>query len=584
MSGNFPSELAAEIYQHQQTKEQLHAVLDAMPGTVSWLSADLTYLGANRLLAHYCNLAPEAFIGRPLGFLNPEGNQFTQFVRQFFANSHKTADRTEITRGPSTFLTVAQKYNHDQSAVFIEIDISDRKAIEAQLELANQQFSQANMELAQATVIKDEMLVNMANIHAELARATRLKDEFLANMSHELRTPLNAVLGMSEALLDELCGVLDARQRRAITSIAQSGQHLLELINDILDLAKIESGKLELYCQAVPITALLQASIDCVRQLAAQRHIAISTHIEPGVEQVWLDDRRFRQVLINLLSNAIKFTLDGGAVRLRVEPGADRLGVRFIVEDTGIGIAPEHLPQLFEPFIQIDSRLNRQYAGTGMGLALVRRIVELHQGRVRVTSQVGQGSQFVVEGPWECSEMAIARSAPAIVPAPASPMPTSPMPTSPMPTVDELPATANPVDTATANPVATKRILIADDNVLNTYLFSEYLQEEGYQVVLARNGQEALESLQQSVFDLIIMDIQMPVMDGLTTIGQLRQQDQFQHLPIIALTALAMPGDQQRCLQAGATEYIPKPVQLKHLTRRIHHWLTGPELGVEPVI
>jgi signal transduction histidine kinase/ActR/RegA family two-component response regulator len=574
MSGNFPSELAAEIYQHQQTKEQLHAVLDAMPGTVSWLSADLTYLGANRLLAHYCNLAPEAFVGRPLGFLNPEGNQFTQFVRQFFANP-QTADRTEITRGRSTFLTVAQKYNHNQAAVFIEIDISDRKAIEAQLEEANQQYSQANLNLAQATVIKDEMLANMANIHAELARATRLKDEFLASMSHELRTPLNAVLGMSEALLDELCGELEARQRRAIEAIAQSGQHLLELINDILDLAKIESGKLELHCQAVPITGLLQSSVDCVRQLAAARNIAISTRIDPAVNYVWLDDRRFRQVLINLLSNAIKFTLDGGAVSVRVEPGRGdprsvgdhRLGVCFTVEDTGIGIAPEHLPQLFEPFIQIDSRLNRQYAGTGMGLALVRRIVELHQGRVRVVSEVGRGSQFVLEGPWECSATAIGRSAPLLTPTPLPPLPELPLSPPLLP------------HNATA-----KRILIADDNVLNTYLFSEYLQEEGYQVVLARNGQEALDLLRQTAFDLIIMDIQMPVMDGLTTIGQLRQQDQFQHLPIIALTALAMPGDQQRCLQAGATEYIPKPVQLKHLTRRIQHWLTVPEPVAEPVI
>jgi CheY-like chemotaxis protein len=409
----------------------------------------------------------------------------------------------------------------------------------------------------------------MANIHAELARATRLKDEFLASMSHELRTPLNAVLGMSEALLDELCGGLEARQRRAIEAIAQSGQHLLELINDILDLAKIESGKLELHCQAVPVTGLLQSSVDCVRQLAAQRNIAISTRIDPSVDYVWLDDRRFRQVLINLLSNAIKFTLDGGAVSVRVDRGRDRLGVCFTVEDTGIGIAPEHLPQLFEPFIQIDSRLNRQYAGTGMGLALVRRIVELHQGRVRVVSAVGRGSQFVLEGPWECSAMAVGRSAPPLDPTPLPP---------PVDPEFCLSPSKNPPN-ATA-----KRILIADDNVLNTYLFSEYLQEEGYQVVLARNGQEALDLLRQTAFDLIIMDIQMPVMDGLTTIGQLRQQDQFQHLPIIALTALAMPGDQQRCLQAGATEYIPKPVQLKHLTRRIQHWLTVPEPVAEPVI
>jgi signal transduction histidine kinase len=546
MSLNFHSELVAEIYHHQQTKEQLHAVLDAMPGTVSWLSSDLIYLGVNRMLSNYCNLTPDCFVGRSLGFLNPEGNQFTQFVRQFFVGPRSSA-RMEITRGRSTFLTVAQKYNQNQSAVFIEIDISDRKAIEAQLEAANHQFSQANQELERATMIKDEMLVNMANIHAELARATRLKDEFLANMSHELRTPLNAVLGMSEALLDELCGVLDERQRKAVATIAQSGQHLLALINDILDLAKIESGKLELHYEGVRSDLLLQSSLDFVRQLAHQKQIRLTPVIDPRVPQLWLDERRFRQVLINLLSNAVKFTLPGGAITLRLEQLSDPQWVCLAVEDTGIGIAPEHLPQLFDPFVQIDSSLNRQYAGTGMGLALVRRIVELHQGTVRVVSQVGQGSQFIIEGPWCCVEPIDPVIVPEVPPLPERRSPIVPWP---------------------------KRILLADDNALNQLLFSEYLQEEGYQVVQARNGQEALDAaLGSTPFDLILMDIQMPTMDGLTTIRQLRQQSQFEHLPIIAVTALAMPGDQQRCLQAGATEYIPKPVQLKHLIHRIQHWL-----------
>ncbi len=553
MSLNFHSELVAEIYHHQQTKEQLHAVLDAMPGTVSWLSSDLTYLGVNRMLANYCHLTPDCFVGRSLGFLNPEGNQFTQFVRQFFAGP-QLSSRMEITRGRSTFLTVAQKYNHNQSAVFIEIDISDRKAIEALLEAANQQYSQANLELEQATLIKDEMLVNMANVHAELARATRLKDEFLASMSHELRTPLNAVLGMSEALLDELCGVLDERQRKAVSTIAQSGQHLLALINDILDLAKIESGKLELHYEVVRSDLLLQSSLDFVRQLAQQKQITLTPVIDPRMPQLWLDDRRFRQVLINLLSNAVKFTPEGGTVTLRLTLMPDQQ-ICLAVEDTGIGIAAEDLPQLFEPFVQIDSRLNRQYAGTGMGLALVRRIVELHQGTVRVVSQVGQGSQFIIEGPWHYASPPVSDLATFIL------MP----PDVHQSATNALPATIAPLQ---------KRILLADDNALNTLLFSEYLQEEGYQVVLARNGQEALTSVAQADFDLILMDIQMPIMDGLSTIRQLRQQAQFEHLPIIAVTALAMPGDQQRCLQAGATEYIPKPVQLKHLNQRIQHWLT----------
>ncbi|MBE9030721.1 response regulator [filamentous cyanobacterium LEGE 11480] len=577
MSFDFHSELAAEIHQHQQTKEQLHTVLDALPGTVSWLAADLTYLGVNQQLASYCAMSPEEFVGRPLGFLNPEGNEFTDFAQQFLAGSKRSA-RTEITRGKYTFLTVAQKYNHDQAAVFIELDISERKAIEAQLEQANHQFSQANMELAQATILKDEMLVNMANIHAELARATRMKDEFLANMSHELRTPLNAVLGMSEALLDQVCGDLNDRQRKAVQTIAQSGKHLLELINDILDLAKIESGKLELHYQDVQPAMLFKLSVELVRPAALQKEIAIETIIDPRITAIRLDERRFRQVLINLLSNAVKFTLRGGRITLRLFPTADQKRLCFQVEDTGIGIPADKIDTLFEPFVQIDSDLNRQYSGTGLGLALVRRIVELHQGTVCVESEVEQGSQFTLEVPWD--------QAKHVVPGQISVAPTAPPSVAALPIAENalIPRTTDqsPVDrkSSAADPTAvtkadSKRILLAEDNDLNTLLFSEYLQGEGYEVGLAQNGKEALQLIAQTSFDLVVMDIQMPIMDGLTAIRRLRQQSQFQHLPIIALTALAMPGDQQRCLKAGASEYIPKPVQLKYLAQRIQHWLSA---------
>lgn len=558
MSLDFNSKLAAEIHQHQQTKEQLHTVLDAMPGTVSWLSSELHYLGVNEQLASLCQMTPEEFVGRPLGFMNPEGNEFTTFVAQFFAGDKHSA-QTEITRGSHTYLTIAQKYNHNQAAVFIEIDISDRKAVEAALERANRQLSEANVELAQATIIKDEMLVNMANIHAELTRATRMKDEFLANMSHELRTPLNSILGMSEALLDETCGNLDRRQEKALQTIARSGQHLLELINDILDLAKIESGKLNLQYKTVQVSSLLQSSVELVKQAAAQKRIKIATTIYPTVGAIRLDDRRFRQLLINLLSNAVKFTLADGSVQLSVMPTPDQQRLQFCVVDTGIGIAPEQMQNLFEPFVQIDSRLNRQYSGTGLGLSLVRRIAELHQGSVRVESQVGQGSKFIVEVPWlvgEMTDVAALTTCPGLaIGAHALPEPQ--------------------VELTAAAPLAPacKRILLAEDNALNTLLFSEYLQDEGYQVVVVQNGEEAVASAVQESLDLIVMDIQMPVMDGLTAIQTLRQQARFRDLPIIALTALAMPGDRHRCLQAGASEYITKPVQLKHLAQRIQHWL-----------
>jgi signal transduction histidine kinase len=547
------SELVAEIYQHQRTREQLHTVLDAVPGSISWLDTDLCYLGVNQQLANLCQIPPEQFIGQRLGFLNRRDNPFVEFAQQFFDSAHPF-DRREISLGQHTFLVIAQKYNDDQAAVFIQIDITDRKNIEAQLEIANQQLANANTELAKATLIKDEMLINMNNIYAELARATKLKDDFLANMSHELRTPLNAVLGMSEALMDQLCGELNERQQQAIALINKSGQHLLDLINDVLDLSKIEAGKVNLVLHNVAPKSLINASIDMIRQLAQQKQIQIQTIIHPQVQYLQVDERRFRQALINLLSNAVKFTPEGGQVTVTVTPSDDGTETLVAVQDNGIGIAPTDMGQLFQPFVQIDSRLNRQYSGTGLGLVLVKRTIDLHHGTVSVTSEPNQGSTFTLRIPAQQNGLC---SFPVPFPTPKRPI-------------------AKPIPEHTTAAIATppRNILLADDNTLNIMLFSEYLIDEGYTVHLANNGYEALTQAQKTSPDLIIMDVQMPKMDGLTAIQELRKNTQYHSIPIIALTALAMPGDQERCLRAGATEYITKPVKLKHLGDRIRHWLT----------
>lgn len=258
-------------------------------------------------------------------------------------------------------------------------DITRRKQAEAQLQLSNERISLAN---------------------AELARASRLKDEFLAGMSHELRTPLNAILGLSEALLEEIFGPLTEDQQDQLKTIEQSGKHLLELINDILDLSKVESGKMELDIQPVDIRELCYSSINFIRQQAHHKRIKISTLIDPDVAEVELDERRIRQVLVNLLSNAVKFTPEGGAVELQVRADAFRDAIEFHVTDTGIGIASDNIDKLFQPFVQLDSSLSRRYAGTGLGLALVRRITELHGGSVALESEEGKGSRFSVTLPW----------------------------------------------------------------------------------------------------------------------------------------------------------------------------------------
>ena len=240
-----------------------------------------------------------------------------------------------------------------------------------------------------------------AKLIEQLAKASRLKDEFLASMSHELRTPLNSILGMTEALLDEIYGGVSDRQRKALGTIDSSGRHLLALINDILDLAKVESGQMTPVLETVDVLAACQSSVRLVQPTAEKKVITVSVVLDERVRTMVADGRRLKQILINLLSNAIKFTPNGGAVGLELKGDAPTPGfLQFIVWDTGVGIAEEAKPHLFQPFVQLDSSLARQYDGTGLGLALVQRMVVLHQGTVTVVSEPGHGSRFTVTLPW----------------------------------------------------------------------------------------------------------------------------------------------------------------------------------------
>ncbi len=425
----------------------------------------------------------------------------------------------------------------------------------------------------------------LTHINAELIRATRLKDEFLANMSHELRTPLNAILGLSETLLEDVLGAITPEQRKAISIIERSGDHLLGLINDILDVSKIESGTLELDLAPVPIEQLCQSSLVFVKQQAFKKQIQLHSQISPGLGSILVDERRIRQVLINLLTNAVKFTPTGGQVLLEVHcepmnmdlqqrvsvqgykamvthtletgtnnhsPSPSQYYVCFSVTDTGIGIAPDDQAKLFQPFVQVDSRLNRQYEGTGLGLALVKRIVELHHGEVNLQSQLGQGSCFTIYLPYT-----------SLMPTPAT--------TEPSVSATNLPnqTTAVQVPNASSAPL----LLLVEDNESNVNTISNYLKAKGYRIVVAGDGQEAIAIATTQQPDLILMDIQMPQMDGLEAIHHIRQHPHGQTVPIIALTALAMDGDRDRCLTAGANEYLSKPVRLRELATTVQKFL-----------
>ncbi|MCG3210012.1 MAG: Sensor histidine kinase RcsC [Anaerolineae bacterium] len=416
-------------------------------------------------------------------------------------------------------------------------DITDRKEAELALEreraLLADRVAERTSELSAA--------------NAKLARAARLKDEFLANMSHELRTPLNAILGMAEVLQSGVYGQLNDEQLNAAKHIQESGTHLLALITDILDLSKIEAEKLTLDIGPAYIDFVCEASLRMVVQVAKQKQIKVVSQFDERVKSIQADQRRLKQILVNLLSNAVKFTPEGGQVGLYVQGDREREVVRFIVWDTGIGIAPEDMSELFKPFVQLDSKLSRQHEGTGLGLSLVARLAELHGGGVAVESELGRGSRFTVSLPWHESAV----ETPAADATPADPVAEPPLP-------EEAPAAKTP-----------PLILLAEDNEANVITLTEFLTNMDYRVIVARNGKEAIARAAEERPDIILMDVQMPGMDGLEAMRQIRADGQLSNLPIIALTALAMPGDRELCLEAGANDYLSKPVGLRRLMNAI---------------
>jgi signal transduction histidine kinase/ActR/RegA family two-component response regulator len=396
----------------------------------------------------------------------------------------------------------------------------------------------------------------LRNTNEELAHAARMKDEFLASMSHELRTPLNAILGISEGLQEQIYGPMDERQTKALSMVEQSGRHLLDLINDILDVAKFEAGEMMPDFRWISVSEICEASFQFIRQSASKKHIKIISHIDDRVDYIRADSRRLKQILINLLTNAVKFSHQEGSIGLDVKGDPENKIVRFTVWDNGIGIAPENMARLFKPFVQLDSRLSREYSGTGLGLTLVKRLAELHDGSVNVHSEVGKGTRFIVTLPWQRTD----------------------------PLAKEISAMADRrkqiiIDTGILGktPARGPLILLAEDDEINSEIFAHAIETMGFQVQVVRDGSEAVAFSRSDFPSLILMDIQMPGMDGLEAIRRIRAHSETASIPIVALTALAMAGDRELCLEAGADDYLSKPVPLKTLKKAIRKQLNGIE-------
>jgi PAS domain S-box-containing protein len=443
-------------------------------------------------------------------------------------------------------------------------NITARKAAEQRLKDDAQELEQKNEELEKALTAARE--------------ATRMKSRFLANMSHEIRTPMNGVLGMTDFLLGT---ELTADQQEYAVSIKRSADSLLGLINDILDLSRIEAGKLRLQKADFSLESAISETVSIFALQARAKGLEFLSTIGPGIpERVSGDAGRLRQVLTNLLGNAIKFT-ENGQVGLKVEMAGhvrDLIGVKFTVYDSGIGIPQEEQNRLFDAFTQVDESNTRKYGGTGLGLAISKQLVELLGGEIGVESQSGRGSRF-----WFTASFGYALPKPPATPAPAK----TGAKTDAVARAAAVPGvivaksqtgTAQRVETPgePSTVHASMRILLAEDNEINQRITLRLLQKLGLAADAVVNGREAVEALEKRQYALVLMDCQMPDMDGFEATAVIRSKESGNHhQTICALTANAMDGDRERCLAAGMDDYISKPVGLEKLRQALDRWIPG---------
>ena len=422
---------------------------------------------------------------------------------------------------------------------------SRRKAFNlmAQAEEAKTETERINKEL--------EISIERTNMMAQEAlTANKAKSEFLANMSHEIRTPLNAIIGFTDLLADD---ELTEEQNSYVKIVCEAGNNLLALINDILDFSKIEAGKLQAELSYCSLNEFLDNIESIMRPNAEKKGLDFEINTSPALpKMIYTDSTRLRQCLINLLSNAFKFT-ESGYVHLNIstEESGDKDWIRFDVEDSGIGIAADKLVVIFDSFSQADGSTTRKYGGTGLGLAITKSLSCLLGGGVTVKSSIGKGSVFSI-----------------VVPAGLDIKLEQTLETKSVQSQQKL----------SSSEKFSGRVLVAEDNISNQKLSKALLDRMGFEVVICENGEEALEKACSESFDIILMDMQMPVMNGYQATSVLRQKNVT--TPIIAVTAHAMKGDVAKCIKAGCDNYLAKPICFDSLHDMLGKYLSSPA-GVE---
>jgi signal transduction histidine kinase/CheY-like chemotaxis protein len=634
--------------------------------------------------------APIRHNGKTIGFFNlnsgTPGFYSTKHAERLCAFADQAAIAIENARlyeQAQQEITERKKAERELQQTLTELEIrvenrtQDLRRANEQLSLELDRRQEAEKALEEERALLalrvEERTVELSLANIELTKAGKLKDAFLASMSHELRTPLNAILNITETLREHGYGPIAENQSKALRTIEESGEHLLALINDILDLSKIGAGKLELLMDEVEVNLVSAASLQIIQEAARKKNLVVSSTIDPQVKIVWADARRLRQILVNLLSNAVKFTPNGGSIGLAVTGDCDKKKVSFTVWDSGIGIPAENFKTLFKPFTQLDNRLARNYEGTGLGLALVYSLVELHGGGIYLESEVDRGSSFTIILNWEeenaalppsvpqnqvdeptftsgevvnvdpvlqfrqcCNELGIdtdsfwfepesvqkaiqkshdlflidvrlfvkerelldlirnssqTKNTPIVMltrsrqvtgrstlplnitfleyPFSCSDVRQIMRHISPGGTASLMRHVAIFVERNDAEKLSRPTIMVAIEDQTSKRILSNYLSAIGYRITQVSNKSEVIERARETHPDLLLFDVQLPGTEGLETIKRIRRDTQISNLPVISISMVSITGDRDRCLEAGADEYLHKPLNLNQLTNMI---------------
>jgi PAS domain S-box-containing protein len=567
-------------HQLRESEKRLQTIMESLPAGVCIIDAiTKEILDINPAAVRMAGLTRDQMVGRTCHrFICPAelGKCPITDLGQGVDNSERTLLSAQGEKKPILKSVIPVNLNGRPCLIESFVDITQRMQVEERLKRSQIDLAETNRQLEGAIAH-----ANRLALQAEVANAA--KSEFLANMSHEIRTPMNGVIGMSGLLIDT---ELTAEQRRYVEIVRTSAHSLLAIINDILDFSKIEAGKLDLETLDFDLPTTLDELSEMLALRADEKGLEFTCRVDSGVPcQLRGDPGRLRQILINLAGNAIKFTSAGQvSIQVSLVPSASAHSLlRFEVKDTGIGIPADKLGQLFEGFVQADRSVTRKFGGTGLGLAISKRLARMMGGDIGVDSQEGRGSRFWFTARFEAGTEAH-RTQPArpdclsegLATAVGGSHPGRPSPS---------PALHHPT-VSSADPRKV-RILLADDNATNQAVAMAMLERLGYRADAVANGLEAIRALSQIPYDLVLMDVQMPEMDGLEATRRIRDPKTGlpqPRIPIIAMTAHAMKGDQDMCLAAGMDDYLAKPVQSSQLSKVLQRWLDRPTVRATQTI